>query len=603
MTPRDVHGRRIGLAALLAGATVVALAGRAVAAPPDFEITFDKSVRAEPYTGRVYVVTTTRPRQSPLDGVNWFDTQPFFAQDVVDWGPGEVLRFDPDKCLGYPDDLDRLPAGTYRVQAVLDLNGWSHDVIQAPGNGISDVVKVEHDPDRPAKIRLRINKTLPPLRLVDTDDIKYVRLLSTALTRFYGHYVHMYAAVALPPAYSRDKDRRYPALYLVPGFGGTIGDEGFARMLRGLADRAGFDAAVVYLDADCPTGHHVFADSANNGPWGTALVTELIPYLEQRFRLLAEPDGRYVTGASSGGWSSLWLQITYPDTFGGVWSLSPDPVDFSTFQMVDIYDPNENFLRDSEGGWRRCSRPATFDKALVLRDFCRMEEVLGRGGQFQSFDAVFSPRGPDGKPLPLWDRKTGRIDPRVAEAWKKCDIRLIIESNWKSLGPRLRGKLHLFCGDEDDFFLERAFIKLGDSLKRLGSDAYIELVPGGGHGLPSDVWAEAVGQMKERYEARHGTPVVRGLRAELLVLTPLGRRGLYAGGGRTAGSRCVAGRAAIAGGVTAGAAAGGRLGNSEDAVEDAFGDRVEALVNGIQRGGAELLTGRIIAAGTPSQRH
>ena len=603
MRPRELHRRHIGGGALLAGAVAAALALRAFAAPPEFEITFDKSVRAEPYTGRVYVVTTTRPRQSPLDGVDWFDTQPFFAQEVENWAPGEVLRIDPDRCLGYPDDLARLPAGSYRVQAVLDLNGWSHDVIQAPGNAVSDVVELTHDPDRPGKAKLRIRRTLPPLHLVDSEDIKYVRLLSDTLTRFSGHYVHMYAAVALPPEYSRDKTRRYPALYVVPGFGGTIRDEGFVRMMRGLTDGAGFDAVVVYLDPDCPTGHHVFADSANNGPWGTALVTELIPYLEQRFRLMAEPDARYVTGASSGGWSSLWLQITYPDTFGGVWSLSPDPVDFSAFQVLNIYDPNENFLADAHGQPRQFSRPATFGKALVLRDFCRMEEVLGRGGQFQSFDAVFSPRGPDGKPLPLWDRKTGRIDAHVAEAWKRYDIRLILEANWKSLGPRLRGKLHLFCGDEDDFFLERAFVKLGASLKKLGSDAYIELVPGGGHGLSPDVWIRAVGQMKERYEARYGARVVQGSGAELLVPTPLGRRGLSAGGGRIAGRRCVAGRAAIAGGVTVGIGAGGRLGDGEDAVEDAFRDRVEALVNGIERGGSELVADSVVAADTAGQGH
>jgi S-formylglutathione hydrolase FrmB len=564
-----VHGRRIYLGILLA----LVGASRGFADGPHFEVTFDPKVRGEPYTGRVYVVTTQRTRQSPLDGASWFHTQPFFAQDVTDWAPGEVLRFDPDKCLGYPVDVDHLPAGIYRVQAVLDLNDWSHDVIQAPGNGVSEVVHLKHDPDRPAVVKLVINQTLPPLHPVDTDDIKYVRLKSGLLSKFHGRYVHLYAAVALPQAYGRDPQRRFPALYVVPGFGGTIRDQQVIQMMRDFADGAGLDAVVVYLDPDCPTGHHVFADSANNGPCGAALVTELIPYLEQRFRLIPEADARYVTGASSGGWSSLWLQITYPDTFGGVWSLSPDPVDFSAFQLLDIYDPNENAFVDPSGQPRLCSRAGAFGKALVLRDFCRLEEVLGRGGQFQSFDAVFSPRGPDGQPLRLWDRQTGRIDPQVAESWKKYDIRLVLESDWKTLGPRLRGKLHLFCGDEDDFFLERAFAKLANSLKRLGSDAYIEMVPGGRHGLTPDVWLRALEQMKERWTERYGAQVACGG-----AQPGSGARARVAGG--VAGSPAGTARVGAAG-------VGLALGDGERAVDQALEDRVQPGLDGIQRGGAE----------------
>ncbi len=573
MAVGGVHRWQTGFRVVWALALATAHGAGAVAAPPRIEVTFDAAVRAEPYTGRVYVVATRRTGQSPLDGVNWFDTQPFFAQDVENWAPGDVLRLDPAKCLGYPDDLEHLAAGTYRVQAVLDLNGWSHDVIQAPGNGISPIVRLEHDPDRPGRVKLRIDRTLPPLHLIDTDDLKYARLRSDVLSAFYGRHVHLYAAVALPGAYQRDKVWRFPTLYLVPGFGGTIRDEGYVRMMRGLLDQAGFDAVVVYLDADCPTGHHVFADSANNGPWGTALVTELIPYLEQRFRLIAGTDARYVTGASSGGWSSLWLQITYPETFGGVWSLSPDPVDFSAFQTINIYDPNENFLVDANGKPRPVTRPMTFGKALVLRDFCRMEEVLGRGGQFQSFDAVFSPRGPDGQPLPLWDRHTGRVDPQVAEAWKKYDIRLLLESSWKSLGPRLRGKLHLYCGDEDDFFLERAFARLCDTLKKLGSDAYMEVVPGGGHALPPPVWLRAIEQMKQQYEAHYGARVVFSRVRGTTLQARLAPRRLPAAGG--------------IGSV--------RVGDGEDAGDDAVEDGLDTRLNRVDGGRSELVGDRVVA--------
>jgi len=486
---------------MLAVSCAVTALSAALAAPPQFAIEFDASVTDRPYTGRVYIVTADSGSQDPLAAINWFDPQPFFAQDVKNWQPGDTLRFDPGRCLGYPNNLDRLPAGRYRARAVIDLNGWSHDVIAAPGNGISDVVTFTHDHDRPPAVLFKIDTKLPPPRLIDTDDVKYIRFKSQRLSAFHGKDVHMLAAVGLPEAYRDDKRREFPAVYAISGFGGTIRDGFFLSMMAGLLQSADFDAVVVLLDADCPTGHHVFADSANNGPCGTALVRELIPHLEERFRLIKRQDARFVTGASSGGWSSLWLQITYPDVFGGVWCMSPDPVDFSTFQHVDIYAPYANFFYDASGNLRQLSRAGLFGKAILTHDFDRMECVLGRGGQLYSFNAVFSPRGADGRPMSLWDHRTGKVEPRVAKAWEAYDIRRIIDSNWKSLEPKLRGKLHLFCGDRDDFFLEQPFNKLRETLERLGSDAHIEVVPYAGHMLPPMTWLRAARQMKTRFEA------------------------------------------------------------------------------------------------------
>src|SRR5262249_4612388 len=151
---------------------------------------------------------------------------------------------------------------------------------------------------------------------------------------------------------------------------------------------------------------------------GRALTEEFIPALEAKFRGIGKPAARLVTGHSSGGWSSLWLQVAYPDFFNGVWSTAPDPVAFRNFQTMNLYQPGVSIFTDETGSprplGRRNGKPAVF-----VKPFSEMEEVMGHGGQLGSFESVFSPRGPDHKPMPLWDRRTGIIDSKVAEYWSK----------------------------------------------------------------------------------------------------------------------------------------------------------------------------------------
>jgi S-formylglutathione hydrolase FrmB len=236
----------------------------------------------------------------------------------------------------------------------------------------------------------------------------------------------------------------------------------------------------VVLDPSCPLGHHVFADSANNGPWGTALVEEFLPELDRTFRTLADPDSRFLTGHSSGGWSSLWLQVAYPQSFGGTWSTAPDPVDLTDFQRIDVY--REANMYRTENGERRPLARLNGQTALWYDDFCRMEDVLGFGGQLHSFEAVFGPRDQHtGRPLLLWDRQTGEIDHTVAATWRAFDIAHKLRTGWPQLGPHLRGKLHVIMGEEDTFYLEGATRNLRQTLQDLGSDAHVELVPGKNH--------------------------------------------------------------------------------------------------------------------------
>jgi hypothetical protein len=182
-----------------------------------------------------------------------------------------------------------------------------------------------------------------------------------------------------------------------------------------------------HLDPEVPLGHSAFANSANNGPVGDALVQELIPEIERRFRALPYPYGRFLAGHSSGGWSSLWLQVAYPDFFGGCWSAAPDPVDFRAFQTLNIYEArNGHWTPD---GYPRPVARKDGKVATTVQRLNLWEYVVGYGGQLDSFNAVFSPRGEDGRPRPLMNKLTGALDPAAAEYWKRYDIRLILEKN------------------------------------------------------------------------------------------------------------------------------------------------------------------------------
>src|SRR5690606_5729738 len=237
-----------------------------------------------------------------------------------------------------------------------------------------------------------------------------------------------------------------------------------------------------------PTGTHEFADSVNNGPRGEALTTELIPWLEARYRMDAKPSGRLLTEHSSGGWATLWLQVRYPKVFGGTWSTAPDPSDFHDFTGVDLYADGANVYRRPDG----TPYPLVRSKGEVIatfEQFAKLERVLGEyGGQMASFDWVFSPRGADGRPQPMFDRDTGAVDPQVAAYWREhYDISHRLETQWPALQPDLDGKIRVIIGDADTFYLDGAARRLKDTLDAIGAKAEVRFVPGRTH---SDLYAE-----------------------------------------------------------------------------------------------------------------
>jgi S-formylglutathione hydrolase FrmB len=445
------------------------------AEPLAFQLTFDKAACAEPFTGRVYVTFRPNNPASPPTGLNWFRPEPGLALDVKDWKPGTPITLGA-KALAFPAPLADLKPGKYHVCAVMDRDLGGIDFLSSPGNVHSKTVQLELDPAKGGTVELKLDQVAKGREFKETDTVKLFEIESQLLTKFHGKPMALRAGVVLPPSFGKEPERKYPVVYEVTGFGGNH----FAAInsaARKAWDLNGTEALWVVLDANCRLGHHVFADSANNGPVGTALVTELIPALEKQFR----GNGKRATcGHSSGGWSSLWLQVTYADTFAGCWSTAPDPVDFRDFQTIDIYAKGANAFKDASG--KRPLARQNGKPALFFQPFSDMERYMARGGQLGSFEAVFSPRGTDGKPKQLWNRDTGAIDAEVAQAWERYDIRLVLSRNWKTLGPKLAGKVHVFMGDEDTFYLDGPCRLLKKELAALKSDAVVEMFPNRHHG-------------------------------------------------------------------------------------------------------------------------
>ncbi len=442
------------------------------------ELSFSKGVSAEAFSGRVFVIATKTPSKGTPPGLNWFNPHPAFAQDVVKWTPDTPLKFAPK--FAHPKTWAAIAEEKCYLQAILDRDLGGMNFNSSPGNAYSKPVL--YDPANPPTepIKLVMDQVIPERKFAEKGRVKYVEIQSKLLSAFHKKPIMLRAGVVVPKSFMEMPAKKYPSIYEIPGFGGNHFGA-FNAELRNATEVAGVEMLYVVLEPSCRLGHHVFADSANNGPCGKAIIQELIPAIEAKFRGIGTPSARFVSGHSSGGWSSLWLQVTYPDFFGGVWSTAPDPVDFRDFQRVDIYDPKQNLFTDEKGEARPLARGG--GKVLIrYKPFNDMEVVMGHGGQLSSFEAVFSPKGKDGKPMPLWDRNTGVIDRGVAQAWQRYDIRMILERNWKTLGPKLAGKLHVYMGGADTFYLEGATRLLGESLKGLGSDAVVEIFPGRNHG-------------------------------------------------------------------------------------------------------------------------
>lgn len=489
MIAMGIFGRNVALLILIFS---FALGGRGLSDSTGFrvEVGVAPGLLETPQTGRLLLVFSSRPEPEPrfAIGRTGLKGPSVFGRDVRDFGPNRTAILD-ETAIGVPiERLGQLPPGEYFVQAVFM---WNPDIRRpdAPGNLYSDVRRVRVDPAQGGVIRLELTRKIPEESPEETEYVKFVKIPSRLLSAFHGRPMYLRAGVILPRDYAREPERRYPLRIHIGGYGTR-----YTNVLRLMAEGSEFRRAwladdtprmiLLHLDGAGPYGDPYYVNSANNGPYGDALVQELIPYVERTFRALGRPEARVLDGGSTGGWVALALQIFYPDVFNGAWAYCPDSVDFRAFQLINIYE-DENAYVNRYGFERPSARDERGDVRFTMRHECQVENVVGlgdsytmSGGQWGAWNAVYGPRGADGRPVPLWDPKTGQINRDAVEHWRRYDLRLVLERNWPTLGPKLRGKLRIWMGEADDYFLNNAVYLLEDFLKRADPPAEARIVYG-----------------------------------------------------------------------------------------------------------------------------
>lgn len=407
-----------------------------------------------------------------------------FATNIDDWD-GKNFVFDESVQLVKSGEvtLNNIPNGKYCIQILWDQD-FKESRINAPGNLFSDAVEINIEED--VSLDLPIKNKVEPTKLAEHELLKEVDLKSNILSEWWGKEMRLKAAVILPKNYNRESGKKYPFRFNIAGYGGRYTRaSGFLREMDWWSDDAP-EIVQVFLDGEGPYGDSYQLDSENNGPYGKALTEELIPYLEKEYKGIGTPETRFVDGCSTGGWVSLALQIFYPDFFGGCFSYSPDQVDFENCQLINLYK-DENAFYNEFGYLRPIVRDVSGEPRVSQKDFIYFENVLGysdsyitSGGQFSAFNALFSPKGENGLPKPIFDPITGVIDKDVAENWRKYDLKDYVETNWEMLGPKIQGKIWVWGADMDNFYLNpalRSFEKMLQKTENPKSDAEISFTP------------------------------------------------------------------------------------------------------------------------------
>ena len=491
---------------------VLGLYGTCVHAQTSFSVLLPETLADSALDGRLLVMLGSAEGGEPRFGItDGPETQLVFGQNVENWRPGTRVTVDASTAYGYPyASLADLPPGDYQAQVLLHKyetfhradghtvqlpmdRGEGQQWNRAPGNLVSTPVAVSVRRGRSAPVALTFDRALPELpEPEDTDYVKHIRIRSELLSEFWGRDMYLGAHVLLPEGWADHPEVKYP-LAIMHGhfpsdFGGWRTTPPDTSVPCERSERFGLDcynrtveqeAYDFYRQWTGPDFPRVIAieiqhanpyyddsyavNSENLGPYGDAITYELIPEIERRFRGIGEGWSRFVYGGSTGGWEAMAVQVKYPKQYGMSYAACPDPIDFRAYTVVNIYEDNNAYYLDSDH--KRTERPGHRDSlghvSATLREMNQRELALGdrsrSGQQWDIWEAVYSPVGPDGYPLRIWDKVSGKIDPTVAEYWREnYDLTHILQRDWSELAPDLRGKLNIYVGDMDNYYLNNA---------------------------------------------------------------------------------------------------------------------------------------------------
>ena len=513
--------------ALLAFTQTSALKERQPTGKLKFSITFPAARSQAALDGRVLLILSTNNDKEPREQISdALDTQQLFGIDVENWKPGAKATID-GAVLGYPvKSLAQVPAGTYWAQAVLHKyetfkrsdghtvklpmdRGEGQHWNLAPGNLLSKPRQITVDPNKATTFDILLDQEIPPIEPAkDTRYIKHVKIQSERLTKFWGRPMFLGAAVLIPHGFDEHPEARYPLIvnhghypHTFEGFRETPPDPNLKPDYSARFKLAGYNkiqqeyAHKLYLDwiskefprfviIEIQHANPFYDDSyavnsANLGPYGDAINYELIPFIEKQFRCIGQGWARFTYGGSTGGWEALATQMFYPDMYNGCFAACPDPIDFRAYTVVNIYEDKNAYYAGAP--WKQVPRPGQRNYLghvnATLEQMNHKELVLGTksrsGDQWDIWQAVYSPVGADGYPKPIWDKLTGALDPSVAAYWREnYDLGYILKRDWAQLGPELESRIHLYCGDMDNYYLNNAVYLVEEFLKTTTNPFY-----------------------------------------------------------------------------------------------------------------------------------
>ena len=487
-----------------------------------FEVMLPSSISNKPLDGRLLLLlsksTVGEPRFQISDDEA---TQQVFGMDVDQWKPGTKKQFDAST-FGYPvETIKQITSGNYRVQVVLHIyetfkrkdgnivklpmdRGEGQHWNIAPGNLYSTTQDIKYTPETSFKLMLNLDQKIPPIKEPeDSKYVKHIKIQSKLLTEFWGRPMYLGAHILLPEGWETHLNVKYPlAIYhghFPDDFGGwrtTPPDEnlvpdtvkrfnliGYNKIVQ----QEAYDFYKMWTGPDFPRviaieiqhanpfyDDSYAVNSANIGPYGDAITFELIPEIEKRFRGIGEGWARFMYGGSTGGWEAMAAQVFYPDQYNGSYAACPDPIDFHHYMTVDLYNHKNAYY--AEGPFRKTPRPGHRDYLghvnAMVKDMNFRELALGSkgrsGDQWDVWEAVYSPVDKDGYPKRVFDKITGDIDKEVVNYWKEnFDLTHIVQRDWPKIGEKLKGKLNLYVGDMDNFYLNNAVYSAEDMLKKL----------------------------------------------------------------------------------------------------------------------------------------